>query len=351
MEIRGLKQYLSENPEKIIYLLEELNCHHVRHHKGSEDDYLVCGNPDGDNVHSVTIYLNPSLLTINYTREISSKKENADFIDLVMFYREESLFDTLKWITQTADIDYYKDFTSGELPLLKLLRELKEELAKAKNKDSEDELPVKHRDEIILSYYYPYVSEMFAEDNIPYGVQREFELGYDPFSHRWTLPVRDEIGSLVGIKGRWFDREVPEGQLKYVYLEPCPRNKILFGYDKTKKHIEESDTVHVVESEKAVMQFWSYGIQNVVATGGTKVGQNQVDKISRLGKKVVLVFDKDFTEEKIQMLRNRFLPHISFSAIIDKDDLLNEKESPSDNPKKLDILLKNNVYEISKGDE
>jgi DNA primase len=192
---------------------------------------------------------------------------------------------------------------------------------------------------------------MFAEDNISYSTQREWELGYDPNSNRWVLPIRDELNALVGIKGRYFYREVPEGQLKYVYLESCPRNKILFGYNRTKEYIKESDTVYVLEAEKGVLQFWNYGIKNCIGIGGTKVGQNQIDKISRLGKKLVLVFDKDFTEDKIQNLRNRFLSQVSFSAIIDKDNILSEKESPSDDPKKLEILIKNNIYQIDKGDE
>jgi hypothetical protein len=98
------------------------------------------------------------------------------------------------------------------------------------------------------------------------------------------------------------------------------------------------------------MQYWSAGIKNVVSTGGTKISSQQVDMLSRLGKKILLSFDKDFDEEKIQGLRNKFLGQIEFSAIIDRDGLLGEKESPSDNPKKLEKLLKNNVYKIEKGE-
>jgi DNA primase len=351
MDIRGLKKFLSENPEKIIYLLESLNCHHIKQHSSSEDGYISCGNYDGDNPQAVSIYLTPSLLTINYTREICSQKQSCDFLDLVMFYRNEGLFDTLKWISQTADINYYQDFNNGELPLLKLLRELKEELNRSKNKvDEEDNTPIKPRSENLLSYYFPYVSEMFAEDNISYGTQREWEVHYDPNSNRWVIPVRDEQNVLIGIKGRWFDRVVPEGQLKYVYLESCPRNKVLFGYHRTKEYIKESNTVFILEAEKGCLQFWNYGIRNCVGIGGTRVGQNQIDKISRLGKKLILVFDKDFTEDKIRSLRNKFAEQIEFWAVIDKDGLLGDKESPSDDPKKLEILLKDNVYKIEKGE-
>ena len=48
------------------------------------------------------------------------------------------------------------------------------------------------------------------------------------------LPLcRSELGDLVGIKGRYFYREVPEGENKYIYLEPCARSKIIYGLNKT----------------------------------------------------------------------------------------------------------------------
>jgi DNA primase len=41
-----------------------------------------------------------------------------------------------------------------------------------------------------------------------------------------------------------------------------------------------------------------------------------------------------------------FIDGISVYAIIDKDGILNEKESPSDNPDKWIKLIKNHIYQI-----
>ena len=46
-----------------------------------------------------------------------------------------------------------------------------------------------------------------------------------------------------------------------------------------------------------------------------------------------------------------FMDGISVYAIIDKENILDEKESPSDNTEKWAMLVKNNVYLISKGGE
>lgn len=354
MDIKNLKKYLYENPDKIQFILEELNCHHIKKHIGNENQYFTFGNPGGDNISACTVYLTESLLTLNYTREISPDKNSADFIDLVMFYRKDiednNFFATLKWISEKSDLDYYHNFHDEIPESLRILKVLQDMLSKV-NQNEEDNIPIKPKDEVILSYYFPYVSEMFYEDGIDYGTQREFEIAYDPFTQRWTIPIRDELNNLVGVKGRYFDRIVPEEILKYYYLEQCARNKILYGYNLTKKYIDESDTVYVTESEKAVQQYWSYGIKNVIGTGGTKVSQNQIDKICRLGKKVCLSFDEDFTLEETQNLRNKFLGYIDFSAVIDKDNILKPKESPSDNKENLLRLLKNNIYQIEKTED
>ena len=72
-----------------------------------------------------------------------------------------------------------------------------------------------------------------------------FEIGYDLDSHRITFPVRDEIGTLVGVKGRalyeW------QGD-KYIYLERCAKSHILYGLwqnfeDIKKKAVSVSITV------------------------------------------------------------------------------------------------------------
>jgi DNA primase len=350
MDIKDLKNHLSQHPEKVRQILEGLDCHNIKYHEGSGvDPYFTAANPDGDNPSAIVLYISPSLLTIDYTRSLCENKNACDILDLVSFFRpQDNFFQCLKWITDTVGMNYYHNF-DRELPeSLRIMKMLNELLSKEKERSDEDNTPINPKPEEILGYYFPYVSEMFYEDGINYGTQREFEISYDPHSNRWVLPIRDELGVLVGCKGRWFDRDVPEGQLKYIYLESCPKGKILYGFNLTKDYIAKSDSIIVTEAEKGCQQYWSQGIKNAISVGGTKISNHQIEKISRLGKKVLLSFDKDFDEKQIRNLRNKFIGQIGFSAIIDKDGLLGEKESPSDNPKKLETLLAKNIYEIEK---
>ena len=82
--------------------------------------------------------------------------------------------------------------------------------------DTETEKPLKPIPEKILSYFEPYVNDMFCEDGVGYDTQVEFEIGYDEFTNRITIPIRDDLGNLVGVKARYFYRQVPEDEQKFI---------------------------------------------------------------------------------------------------------------------------------------
>ena len=145
-----------------------------------------------------------------------------------------------------------------------------------------------------LSYYKPLVNDLFAEDHIDYNTQKIFEIGFDEESNRYTIPIRSELGDLVGVKGRYFERQVPSAQNKYIYLEPCARSKIIYGLNKTMGYIKSSGKVYVGESEKFTQQLWSYGDRNGGGTGGKELSQYQIDILVRLGADIIFCFDKFF---------------------------------------------------------
>ena len=98
---------------------------------------------------------------------------------------------------------------------------------------------------------------------------------------------------MVGIKARYFYREVPDGETKFIYLEKCARSQILYGLYKTIPFIKQKNRVFVVEAEKGVQQLWEAGYQESVSTGGKKISKSQIDKLTRLCVPIIFVFDKD----------------------------------------------------------
>lgn len=318
-------------------ILEEIGCHSIVNH----GEYITCANKTGDNKQAIVIYLNDNLTCINYTRSMSKEKRTHDIFDLVSYNEGLSFPEALKFVCDVIGVDYYN--FQEELPeSLQVLRMLKDmEIGDG----TEDNTPLKPISEKILSYYLPYPNLMFQKDNIPLSIQEEFEVGYDPFTNYIIIPIRDELGSLVGVKGRWFG-ESDGIHSKYTYIERCNKSRILYGYYQNKDYIKSSSSIYIVESEKAVMQLAGLGIKNVVSTGGKTISKAQVELITRTGCTPILAFDQDVSEEELNSIANMFLDGISVYAIIDKDHILSEKESPSDNPDHWFKLIKNNIYQI-----
>ena len=339
MDIESLKENILEN-DLIPVVLEEVGCHHIKH----RDGFYQCSNPDGDNTTAVCVYENTNLTTINYTRDITNGRKGSDLISLVEFYKNETFPHAIKWICDVLDIDYYsnpEDELPESLKLTKMLLYLQEN-----DNVEEEEKPLKPISERILSYYKPYVNNMFLEDNVGYDTQSEFEIGYDEESNRITIPIRDDLGNLVGVKARYFYRKVPEDTMKFIYLEKCARSQILYGLYKTINFIKQKKRVFVVEAEKGVQQLWDAGYQESVATGGKKITQCQINKLTRLCVPIIFVFDKDVEKEELDSIAKRFIDEVEIYALIDKDDILSEKESPTDNIEKFEQLLDKNIYKL-----
>lgn len=340
MDIEILKEHILEN-NFIPTILEELGCHHIR----KKDGYFQCANPDGDNVTAVCVYENTNLTTINYTRDISNGKNiHTDLISLVEFYKNETFPYAVKWICDILDIDYYSNLDEDlpkSLQLTKMLVEMQ-----SVDTESETEKPLKPIPEKILSYFKPYVNDMFNEDGVSYETQAEFEIGYDEFTNRITIPIRDDLGNLVGVKARYFYRQVPEDEQKFMYIEKCARSQILYGLYKTINFIKKAQRVFVTEAEKGVQQLYDKGYFEAVATGGSKISKSQIDKLTRLCVPIIFVFDKDITKEELDDIASRFIDGTEVYALIDTIGILNEKESPTDNISKFEQLLEKCMYRL-----
>ena len=340
MDIEILKEHILEN-NFIPTILEELGCHHIR----KKDGYFQCANPDGDNVTAVCVYENTNLTTINYTRDISNGKNiHTDLISLVEFYKNETFPYAVKWICDVLDIDYYSNLDEDlpkSLQLTKMLVEMQ-----SVDTEAETEKPLKPIPEKILSYFKPYVNDMFCEDGVGYDTQVEFEIGYDEFTNRITIPIRDDLGNLVGVKARYFYRQVPEDEQKFIYIEKCARSQILYGLYKTINFIKKAQRVFVVEAEKGDQQLYDKGYFEAVATGGSKISKNQIDKLTRLCVPIIFVFDKDITKEELDNIASRFIDGTEVYALIDTIGILNEKESPTDDISKFEQLLERCMYRL-----
>ena len=339
LQAQELKEYILDN-EYVEQILDDLGCKHIRH----RGEYISASNPDGNNTQAVIVYLNENLTCLNYTRQIAKNKRTTDIFDLVSFYQDCSFPEALKYVHGLLGLDYYaeREELCESLQILRMLKDM------SLNEDDTDDTPIKPISERILSYYLPYGNKMFTEDNISIEIQEEFEVGFDAQSGYVTIPIRDSLGALCGVKGRYFG-EPDERHTKYTYLEKCNKGRILYGHWYNCEYIKNSKNIFIFESEKAVQQLATMGYRNAVSTGGKTISKYQVELITRTGCTPIFAYDKDVEEDELKEIAAMFMDGITVYAIIDKDNILDEKESPSDNPEKWAYLVKNHIYKIRDG--
>lgn len=336
MNVASIKQYIYDN-DLIESILDSIDCHHIK----KRDGYYTCGNYNGDNPNAIVCYENENLSIINYTRQMAKNKRATDLFDLVMYNRDCTFPEALKFVCDMFGLDIYDEpeEQAYSLQLLQLFAAMKEK------DDQEENIPLKPISEKILDYYLPYGNKQFENDNISLSIQSEFEIGYDPQTNYITIPLRDNIGSLVGVKARWLG-EVDGIHSRYFFLEKCAKGKMLYGYWQNRMCIKNNNRLFVCESEKGVLQLASLGVRNAVAIGSKTISHTQVELITRTGCTPVFAFDKDVQEDELASIADMFMPNIRIEAIIDRDNLLTDKESPSDNPTKWTQLVQNHIYKI-----
>ena len=336
MRSSDLKEYIVDN-ECLDTILEEVGCKHIVQHDG----YFTCANPDGDNRNAVVVYINQNLTTINYTRNITKNKQTADIFDLVAFYQDCSFPEALKYVHSILGLDYYSE-PEQICESLQILKMLKDMMSADVDEDSN---PIKPIPEKVLSYYLPYGNKMFRDDSIDLDVQQEFEIGYDPATNYITIPIRDSIGTLCGVKGRYFG-EPDDFHSKYTYIEKCNKSRILYGYFQNVNYIKNNNYILLFEAEKSVLQCASYGIRNCVALGGKVISKSQAELIVRTGCTPVIALDQGIDIDEIKKVASVFPLNMPVYYIYDEDKVLGEKQSPSDNFEKFQYLLKNNIYKV-----
>lgn len=344
MTPEGIKEYIIIN-EKIEYVLNELGCKGVKAHDNYR--YYTGGFPDSKGTTSFTLF-SDNLYVDSYTRNIKDEYGISDIISMVRFIKSMGFSQAKYWLCEILGIDYYSEEIEDIPMSLQLTSDLLE--MNLSNDIDFNDLNLAPINENILDTYYKCGNDLFLKDGISLHTQKEFEIGIDLLSERITIPIRDEIGTLVGVKGRQFSKIAAKGE-KYIYLEPCSKSKILYGLYKTDKYIREIGSCIVVESEKSVLALWENGYKNAISIGGHNLSRYQVEKITRLGvKEVILCYDsdvgrldngkinkKDYLDEA-----KKFIDCIKITAMVDlENNILGEKESPVDNMEKFKKLYEN----------
>lgn len=317
-----LKLYLKDNPHLIVDLLESVGCEHVV----LKDGKITCSNPDGDNRGAVNIMLNDTLNCYNYTRpDYQIKYSIRDIITLIQFFLDDiSLFEVIKYIKCICKIE--GDVSTNQNNTLSKLRKLRNGVKK-EFVCNDEVLSEKELD----NYIDAYITYKFLDDGISEETQDEFQIRYDLNDNRAVMPIRNENGDLITFKGRTLHRGdlKNSGISKYMYSHRFTGKYYLYGEYENREYIEGADCVYVFEAEKSVLQAASFGVRNCVAISKHDMSPQQVRKLVKMGKSVVIAFDKDIKLNDV-INQCRKIRGIDVYYIYDTEDFLSDKMSPTD---------------------
>lgn len=115
----------------------------------------------------------------------------------------------------------------------------------------------------------------------------------DRFSGRIVWPIKTERGQVVGFSGRALNNN---NKIKYMNSPESPfftKGKILYNFDLAKSHIRKTNTAMIFEGFMDVISADMAGQSFGVATMGTALTREHVQKLSRVAQRVLLVYDGD----------------------------------------------------------
>lgn len=351
MNANSVKELLSDN--NIIDLLLHLGSNYPQKQTNGFMFNSICHNAVGEGKYklmyyseSKSFYCFSSCGFIGSIFDLVSKVLNYDFLT------------SFKFVCNFFNIDYSTNFSE-----YKDLR-VDNSFIKKFNKKKED-IVLKIHDEMVLNNFSCLYHETWINDHITRETMIKFNIRYDISCNRIIIPHYNLDNELIGIRCRNLNEAEVNAGKKYMpitintTLYNYPTHSNLFGLNVNKEAIRKYKKVIIVESEKAVLQLYSYYGQDciAVACSGSFISLYQIEILKDLGVEVViLALDKEFEtigdEDEIvyrKKIKKSFVDKMSIyfnlQIIWDFKNLINKKDSPTDKGREVfEELLKERLF-------
>jgi len=125
------------------------------------------------------------------------------------------------------------------------------------------------------------------------SIQHEDHL-FDRFSGRVMFPIHSLSGQVLGFGGRILKSDAKTAKyLNSPESEIYHKSRIVYGIFQARKAITQYDKCYLVEGYTDVMSLHEAGVENVVASSGTSLTQEQVRLIKRFTPNITILYDGD----------------------------------------------------------
>ena len=329
MQAKELKEYLLEDTDRIIKLLEKYGFHSI----WVGNNEIRCATPDGTNKTAVSIKLTENLYAMSYSSEHDFK---GDFFGLLQEFSDTQFLDVMRKIHNVFDLPYTaKGKEKKKLDLLKDIRKFK--------KGSRKTIDIGKYDRSILNKYIKKPHASMIEEAISPMVLDMFDIHVDIERDRIVFPhfSWDCDGSIVGLQARSLlssemckEMNIP----KYInYIKSFQKSNNLYGWSFAKENVNKEKKLIIFEGEKSTLKHFCQekGMGYSVSIGGHEISEMQKNFIIRNTSddtEIIIAFDKDIMKDESYLINHcrMFSKYRKTSYVYDKYNIIGEKDSPID---------------------
>lgn len=277
-------------------------------------------------------------------------------MDVISIVQEQEGLDfnqAIEWLMEFFQLGRHRGFGRPKK------REIKPREVKQKEIDVTEQLPMYNKS--ILNTFYDIPIDSWIKEGISIETLKQFEIKFDINSNSIIIPCYDMNDRLVGIRQRFLDKDKIEIFGKYHPMidnlsgitYKFPTGKVLYGLNQNKEKIIESKQCVIFEGEKSVLKTKTWFSQNdiSVASYGCNLTNFQIELIKSLDVET-LIFMWDREEDgkilkKMEKIYKKCSLLFDVYYINDYEDLLDLKESPSDEGEETYRKLLNNIVKYN----
>ncbi len=210
--------------------------------------------------------------------EVKSSSSGAD-------KRKEELYE----ISRVAAIHFYKNLRHGENDGLKYV------VSRGISPKTAVKFGIGYAENDWRDLWDYFNQNKFSEKlglEVGLFAKNKINVTYDKFRNRLIFPIKNTRDKVIGFGGRAIDESTP----KYLNSPESlifKKKENLYGLNLAKNAIRKKNLAIMVEGYMDVVSLFDAGIENVVATLGTAMTQEQAKLLKRYTDVVVLAYDSD----------------------------------------------------------
>lgn len=314
-------ELLSEMCSKVDLLDYISNTHEIKMMAGN--NYIQCPIHKGDNDPSMIINPNTNRY---YCFGCMAKGSVLDWLTKV---------EHLSWneaITKLQKLSGMEGIQLKQCEALAFYKRIKKmyESSSEQNKVSRTILPSDYMDK-----FSDEIPQLWLDEGISERVMKKYEIRVDHRANRIVYPVYDNDFNLIGCKGRTLFPEYKELKIaKYMNYEKLINTDFFMGMKQNKNTILLDKKVIIFEGIKSVMKEDDWQEYHALAAETSCLNDAQVKILIEMGlTDITIAFDKGICLDKIKKCTETLRRFTNVYAIVDKHNLLDDKEAPVDKGK------------------